>query len=118
MRRHLVITQVKFRNMEEWPSVDYQRFGNVSNLNKNVSIDFDPYTMMVSRKDDSETISVDAYNSQDIEDVETFCKKYGIVGFNCGRMHPKIALKMLKSKMGIPLQDNVSEIQIKTLLHG
>ncbi len=105
--------------MEEWPSIVHPNFGNVSNLNKNVPIDFDPYTTMVNRKENnSDNLPVDPYDESDIENLEVFCKKYGILGFNCGRMHPKIALKMLKSKMGIPLEDNISEKKIKILLNG
>jgi hypothetical protein len=33
-------------------------------------------------------------------------------------MHPKAALRMLKMKMGIPVEDNISQSKIKTLLKG
>jgi len=105
--------------MEEWPIMPNQNFG--SGFQKNKIPDFDPYTMLTKRKemeDQTGIPDVASYNQEDIEELESFCKKYGILGFNFGRMNPKLALRMLKSRMGIPLEDNVSENKIKTLLKG
>ena len=47
---------------------------------------------------DSTTIT---WPSEDIKTLEDFCKKHGVVGFNCGHMSPIAALAFLKKKMGI-----------------
>ena len=46
-------------------------------------------------------------------DLQAICQQYGIVGFNCGRMHPKRALQMLKNKIGV-----VESVNNKKLLNG
>lgn len=82
---------------------------------------FDAYTALVKRKREGEDTTlppIQEYPQEDVLELESFCKKYGILGFNFGRMNPKMALRMLKSRMGIPLEDNVSENKIKTLLKG
>jgi len=41
------------------------------------------------------------FDEKDIKELEDFCKKMGVLGFGCGTMHPKAALRMLKARMGI-----------------
>jgi hypothetical protein len=48
-----------------------------------------------------ENDSLFQFNIEDRKELESFCKKHGIVGFECGNMNPKAALKMLKSRLGI-----------------
>lgn len=96
---------------------------------------FDPHKLMVQRKqlDSGEVVDVtptQQWPEKDVKALEEFCAKYGILGFNCGRMSPVAALAMLKTQMGIvdgPLEERVppgyqpyhkvSPYQ-KTLLHG
>ena len=54
------------------------------------------------------------YNKEDIIELETFCKKHGIIACNFKNMDPKVALKLLKSKMGC--REDV--LNKKTLLKG
>jgi|ERR1041385_87890 hypothetical protein len=66
---------------------------------------FDPYKMMVNKKklDDGEVVDttpVQQWPEKDVKTLEDFCKKMGIMGFNCGRMHPILALRMLKDQLG------------------
>jgi len=109
--------------MEEWPSIGSGMLGHIS-MQIPVSTkvpDFDPVALMVKRKqqqDNPENISVINYDENEINELESFCRKYGILGFDCGKMNPKTALRMLKMRMGVPLEDNVSENKIKTLLKG
>lgn len=81
---------------------------------------FDIYNALVKRKKQGEDTTLPPtreFPQQDIEELESFCRKYGILGFNCGRMHPKSALRMLKSRMGVPIEE-VTPTKIKTLLKG
>lgn len=78
---------------------------------------FDPYHAMLKKKE-QETAPIDPstiqkWPSEDTQKLEDFCKKVGIVGFNCGRMHPIAALAMLKKQFGdfagTPLEERVPE---------
>jgi hypothetical protein len=87
-------------------------------MNDNIP-DFDPYEMLVKRK--QQTFSVidtpmASYNEDDMIELQTFCHRHGIFGFNCGKMSPKAALQMLKRRMGI-LDDGVM-VSKKQLLKG
>lgn len=78
------------------------------------------FQSLVRRKQEGEDTtlpSIQEFPQQDIDELESFCRKYGIIGFNCGRMHPKAALRMLKSRMGIPIEES-TPIKIKSLLKG
>lgn len=82
--------------------------------------DFDPVALMAKRKqqqDNTDNIPVVNYSENDINELESFCRKHGIIGFNCGRMHPKTALRMLKMKMGIPHEEKPI-VENKSLLKG
>lgn len=81
---------------------------------------FDIYNALVKRKkqgEDTNLPPIQEFPQQDINELESFCRKYGILGFNCGRMHPKAALRMLKMRMGIPNEEK-SIMENKSLLKG
>ena len=78
---------------------------------------FDPYQMLMRRKqmqDYSQNMPVVEYDPNDIQELEDFCAKHNILGFNFGKMGPKAALRMLKGKMGIVSEQKIN----KTILHG
>ena len=90
---------------------------------------FDPHQLMVKKKLTDSGDSVDltpkqSWPNQDIKALEDFCLKYGIVGYNCGRMSPVAALAMLKQKMGVidtPSENRVTysdAMNKKVLLKG
>ncbi|SRR6266404_6243580 len=67
---------------------------------------FDPYQAMLDKKklDSGETVDTTLKSSwpeKDIQALEDFCRKYQIIGFNCGKMHPIAALAMLKKNLGV-----------------
>ena len=75
---------------------------------------------LVRRKQQGEDANlppIQEFPQQDINELESFCRKYGIIGFNCGRMHPKAALRMLKMRMGIPNEEKPI-VENKSLLKG
>ena len=81
---------------------------------------FDIYNALVKRKKQGEDTTlppIQEFPQQDINELESFCHKYGIIGFNCGRMNPKSALRMLKSRMGVPIEES-TPTKIKSLLKG
>ncbi len=99
--------------MEDWPTIG---MGNLQAMmvmrQQNASVPasnaFDPYQAMLRRKqsnvsDESGYINTEVtqYDPKDIHALEEFCQKYGIVGFNCGKMSPKAALQMLKKRIGV-----------------
>lgn len=76
----------------------------------------DPYKLMLQKKSgtykDQELPKPIQWPEEDIQKLQTYCTKMGIVGFNCGRMHPIAALAMLKKQFGedfsdIPLEERV-----------
>ena len=78
------------------------------------------FQSLVRRKQQGEDTNlppIQEFPQQDIEELESFCHKYGIIGFNCGRMNPKAALRMLKSRMGVPIEE-ATPTKIKSLLKG
>ena len=89
---------------------------------------FDPHQLMVKKKITDSGESVDltpkhSWPNQDIKALEDFCLKYGIVGFNPGRMSPIAALSMLKQKLGViePTENRVTysdAMNKKMLLKG
>lgn len=76
----------------------------------------DPYQLMLKRKN-AETAQVDPstivkWPEESIKQLQDYCTKMGIVGFNSGRMHPLAALAMLKKQFGddytnVPLEERV-----------
>ena len=78
------------------------------------------FQSLVRRKQQGEDTNlppIQEFPQQDINELESFCRKYGIIGFNCGRMNPKSALRMLKSRMGVPIEE-ATPAKIKSLLKG
>lgn len=90
-----------------------------------------------SSKKEIITDSKPDWPERDIRALTEFCKKYKILGFNCGKMSPIAALALLKRQMGVsdsPLNERIpftgtkpinnpdytyqNMVQKKTLLHG
>jgi len=110
-------------DMEEYPSIGSGMFGGMSMQMPTSTkvLGFDPADLMTKRKqqqDNPQDPTVMEYDSEDIAELESFCRMHGILGFNCGRMSPKSALRMLKSRMGASLDDNISKVNKKHILHG
>ena len=65
---------------------------------------FDPYKMMVQRKqiDSGEPVDLPTIHwpEEDVKKLQDYCSKIGIVGYNCGKMHPMAALSLLKKHLG------------------
>lgn len=83
--------------------------------------EFDPYQLLLKRKqqqDDPTFISKIEYNPGDIQELEMFCKKHGILGVNFKNMSPRAILNMLKSKMGIVDTESVTKNSSKKMLYG
>jgi hypothetical protein len=79
------------------------------------------YQMLVRRKkngEDTQLPPTQEFPQEDIDALSDFCQKNGIFGFNFGRMNPKAALMMLKSKMGVPMHNEVSVQQTRQLIKG
>ena len=59
---------------------------------------FNPLELMLRRKSmENEEPPVIEYDQKDINELEEFCKKHGIVGFNCNRMSPKSSFKYVET---------------------
>ncbi len=119
---HLINLQRVKVNMEEWQSIGSGMLGGMSMQRPTATRvpNFDPVALMTKKKEQQEdpnNFSVINYNQEDIDELESFCRKYGILGFNCGRMHPKAALRMLKMRMGIPNEEKPI-VENKSLLKG
>lgn len=77
----------------------------------------DPYQLMLQKKQgitpDPKLESVVKWPEADVKKLQDYCTKIGIVGFNCGRMPPLVALAMLKKQYGdysdTPLEERVPE---------
>jgi hypothetical protein len=78
----------------------------------------DPYQLMLQKKrGESAPVnpeSIIKWPEAELKKLEDYCTRMGIVGFNCGRMHPIAALAMLKKMYGddytgVPLEDRVPE---------
>jgi hypothetical protein len=93
----------------------------MNSLEIGTSINDPIFQSLVRRKKQGEDTTlppVQDYAKEDIEALESFCKAHGILGFNFGRMSPKVALQMLKSKMGVTSHTEVTTSQIKQILKG
>lgn len=91
---------------------DFNQFASkkIESIKNNTG--FDPHKIMMQRKEQNfiesnNTSSVQMWPERDIKILEDFCKMHGIIGFNCGRMHPIAALALLKKNLGI--SDNIGE---------
>jgi hypothetical protein len=109
-------------DMEEWRSIGSGMFGGMS-MQRPIATavpNFDPVALMMKKKqqqEDPTNFPVVNHDENDINELESFCRKYGIIGFNCGRMSPKAALRMLKMRMGIPNEEK-QIVENKSLLKG
>lgn len=80
---------------------------------------FDPHAVMVKKNQVEKgeipaepNIPTPKWPEKDVQALEDFCKQYGIIGFNTGRMPPIAALAQLKKMMGVdytnvPLESRV-----------
>lgn len=81
----------------------------------------DPYKLMLNKKRAAEAGDIDPgtvvrWPEEAVQKLQDYCTKMGIVGFNCGKMHPMAALAMLKRQLGdaddftgVPLEERVPE---------
>lgn len=106
---------------EEYPEMQTSVMPDFNQLlaNKVQSIKggFDPHQMMVQKKQVQSgeipadiTVPKQTWPEKDVKALEDFCKQYGLIGFNCGRMSPIAALSLLKKQMGVvdgPIEDRV-----------
>lgn len=77
----------------------------------------DPYQLMLQKNRPQEVGEIDPktivkWPEEDTKKLQDYCAKMGIVGFNCGRMHPIAALSMLRKQFGddftdVPLENRV-----------
>lgn len=78
----------------------------------------DPYQLMLQKKQGitSEPKEIDPSTIQhwpeaDVQKLQDYCSKLGIVGFNSGRMPPLVALAQLKQQFGdysgVPLEERI-----------
>jgi hypothetical protein len=92
---------------------DYPTIGNM--FGRMMSASPDPiHMMMIKRKQqmdnqDNYLPPELKYKDNDIKELQEFCKQYGILGFNCGNMPPRTALRMLKNKMGISEKEDYNK---------
>jgi len=108
--------------MDEWPTVGVDNLQAMMVMRQyNASTPsingFDPYQAILRRKqsnmpneDGYINAEVQQYDPKDIQALEEFCRQYGIMGFNFGKMNPKVALQMLKNKMGVVHQSSNKKI--------
>ncbi len=76
---------------------------------------FDPYELLVKKKNATDTGEIDQstvvkWPEEDLKKLQDYCAKIGVVGFNCGRMHPLAAMALLKKQFGedytgVPLEE-------------
>ena len=83
---------------------------------------FDPYQMLLKRKsrgEDTQMPPIMDYDPNDVYELEQFCRKHNILGFNCGKMNPRAALSMLRNKIGVKHTEvSTPSISNKRLLNG
>lgn len=108
----------------EYETIDASHLMNrvqMRNIPEFDSAGFDPYSVMMKRKRivDGDEIPKErqVVNDADVDELSQFCSNHGIMGFNCGTMSPRAALRMLRSKMGYPTEEK-SNISKATLLLG
>lgn len=87
----------------------------------------DPYELMMKRKQekniDTKVSPIQKWPEREVKILEDYCQKMGIVGFNCGKMPPLVALAMLKKQFGddftdVPLEQRVPEGYEKLGVHS
>ena len=93
----------------------------MNSLEIGTSVNDPIFQSLVRRKKQGEDTTlppVQQFPQSDIDELESFCKAHGILGFNCGRMNPKAALQMLKGKLGVLSHNEVTQTQVKQILRG
>lgn len=93
----------------------------MNSLEIGTSVNDPIFQSLVRRKKQGEDTTlppVQQFPQSEIDELESFCKAHGILGFNCGRMNPKAALQMLKGKLGVLSHNEVTAPQIKHILKG
>ena len=94
------------------------RNGTLSNINPPPGT-VDPYKLMLQRKreinnpGEIDPNTIQKWPDESVKELQDYCSKMGIVGFNSGKLHPSIALKHLKQQVGdysdVPLDKRVPE---------
>jgi hypothetical protein len=88
---------------------------------------FDPYQSLVNKRNTGEIpidpTTIQKWPEDDVRKLQDYCQKMGIVGFNCGRMHPIAALSMLKQRFGddysnVPLEERIPSGHQKAGTHS
>lgn len=109
---------------DDWSTIGPQHLLMKQMQHRSFSIaapnEFDPYQALLKRKkqqDSGELPPVKDINPDDLYELQQFCQTHGIVGFNFGKMNPKAALQMLKSRMGIR-ETPITPITTKSILLG
>lgn len=104
------------RYVPDFEQVLLQRLNASKNNVKNTDTGVvDPYQIMLKKKQTPTENNIPVRNpwpEKDVSQLQSYCEKMGIVGFNSGKMHPIAALAMLKSQFGddftgIPLEERV-----------
>ena len=104
------------RYVPDFEQVLLQRLNASKNNVKNTDTGVvDPYQIMLKKKQTPTENNIPIRNpwpEKDVSQLQSYCEKMGIVGFNSGKMHPIAALAMLKSQFGddftgIPLEERV-----------
>ena len=75
-------------------------------LGTQMEFGFDPHALMIKKKEVNsgevqDTTPKQEWPEKDVKALEDFCKQQGVLGFNCGKTPPIIALTMLKQQMGV-----------------
>jgi len=116
-------TQQNLPGFEDWPELKHNLLPDFNQvLAKRLAPTqqelpgFDPHALMVKKhKVETGEVPPDPtpevkWPEKDVKALEDFCQQHGIMGYNCGRMHPIAALAMLKQQLGYddrPLQERV-----------
>jgi len=111
----------QMNNYDPYPTADFNQMLLRKMQQPVVSVppEFDPYQVLLKRKkqqDSGELPPIKDIDPDDLYELQQFCQMHGVVGFNCGRMNPKAALQMLKSRMGIRENPTTPPAQKKVLL--
>jgi hypothetical protein len=67
------------------------------------TLNYDPIHALYLRKKqpaEQELPKVEPHNKSDVDALQEFCKRHGIIGMNFGHMSPRAALSMLRSRFG------------------
>jgi hypothetical protein len=62
------------------------------------SLSMDEIMKLINHKTESEVVV--EFDKTSEKELNEFCNQHGIIGFNCGNMPPKVALEILKNRIG------------------